>query len=199
MSQVMENASEKERYTRAFSVLHHEGEINLERRCFHFRPAVSACLSVALAVGCTAAVVTNYRTIKSFFTFGDNATISIVEEEDGTRGTLVKLHTEDLTPPAEFRNGRLYFTAYGENIDISDKVSVDEGFVYTHEENGMLSWIVVGLNEQDNLRNYGFAEYFRTEQGKVTGYSARTNLDRNGHGPGWLEKAKRQLGVLGAE
>ena len=195
----MEKASEKERYIRAFSVLHHEGEVNLERKRFHLRPAASVGIALALAVGCTAAVVTSYRTIRSFFTFGNNATVSIVEEEDGTRGTQVQLHTEDLTPPVELRDGRLIFTAYGENIDISDKVSVREGYVHTHEENGMVSWIVVGLNEENNLKNFGFAEYFRTEEGKVTGYSATTNLDKHGHGPEWLEKAKRQLGVLGAD
>jgi hypothetical protein len=63
----------------------------------------------------------------------------------------------------------------------------------------MVSWIVVGLNEENNLKNFGFAEYFRTEEGKVTGYSAMTNLDKDGHGPEWLEKAKRQFGVLVAD
>ena len=195
----MDKTSERERYMRAFSAIHHEGEINLEQKHSGVRPAVAAGLAVALAIGCTTAVVTNYRTIKSFFTFGNNATISLVEEEDGTRGTIVELHTEDITPPAEFKDGRLYFTAYGENLDITDKVSVDEGFIYTHEVDEFVSWVVVGLNEKDNPRNFGFAEFYRTPEGKVVGYSARTNLDEDNKGLPWLEKAKKKLGVAVAE
>ncbi|MBQ6578614.1 MAG: hypothetical protein IJL91_12880 [Bacteroidales bacterium] len=195
----MDKTSERERYMRAFSAIHHEGEINLEKKHSRLRPSVAAGLAVALAVGCTTAVVTNYRTIKSFFTFGNNATISLVEEEDGTRGTIVELHTEDITPPAEFKDGRLYFTAYGENLDITDKVSVDEGFIYTHEADELVSWVVVGLNEKDNPRNFGFAEFYRTPEGKVVGYSARTNLGEDNKGLPWLEKAKKKLGVAVAE
>lgn len=195
----MEKASEKERYIRAFSAIHHEGEINLEKRPSRLRPAMAVGISVALALGCTAAVVSNYRTIKSFFTFGNNATISLIEEEDGTRGTVVELHTEDITPPAEFKDGRLYFTAYGENIDITDKVSVEDGFIYAHEDDELASWVVVGLNEKDNPRNFGFAEFYRTPEGKVVGYSARTNLDERNKGLPWLEKAKKELGVAVAE
>ena len=196
---IMDKTSEKEMYMRAFSVLHHEGEINLEHKQSRLRPAVAAGLTVALAIGCTTAVVTNYHTIKSFFTFGNNAEISRVVDAEGNEGTMVYLHTEDLTPPAEFMGGRLYFTAYGENIDITDKVSVDEGFVYKRQEEGMTSWVVVGLNEKGNPRNFGFAEFYRTPEGKVVGYSARTNLEKGNKGLPWLEKAKKELGVSGVD
>lgn len=48
-------------------------------------------------------------------------------------------------PLAEVRNGRLYFIACGEDIDITDKCSPDQVFLYTYTDDlGFLHYIGIG-------------------------------------------------------
>ena len=184
----------KDNYRQAFSSLHSRKEIDLIRsRRVRMKPALSAGLAMAIVVGCTTAVLSRFEVISSFFTFSNNASIATVVQ-DGQEGTLVILHTEDLTPPAEFRDGRLFFTAYDQEIDITDVVSTQECFIFPHEQDGQTAYVVVGLNDDNNPSNFGFAEYYRTKDGMV-GYSAMTNTEKDGKGLPWLEKAKSQLGV----
>ncbi len=157
------------------------------------KPAMAVGLVLTMAIGCTTTVLSKFEVISNFFTFGNNASIATVVQ-DGQEGTLVTLRTEDLTPPAEFRDGKLLFTAYDQEIDITDVVSTQECFIFTHEQDGQTEYIVIGLNDDNDPSNFGFAEYFRTENAMV-GYSAMTNIEKNGKGLPWLEKAKSQLGV----
>ena len=59
------------------------------------------------------------------------------------------LRLEDVHPTewplAQVRDGRLYFIACGENIDITDQCSLDEVFIYTYtDEWGFLHYIGIG-------------------------------------------------------
>ena len=48
-------------------------------------------------------------------------------------------------PLAEVRDGRLFFVACGENIDITDQCSPDEVFIYTYtDDQGFLHYIGIG-------------------------------------------------------
>lgn len=52
---------------------------------------------------------------------------------------------ETTAPLAEVRNGRLYFIACDENIDITDKCSPDQVFLYTYTDDlGFLHYIGIG-------------------------------------------------------
>jgi len=187
-------SSNKEKYRQAFSALHSNQEVDLSGRSnSRIKPAMTTGILLAIAVGCTTAVLSQIEVVSSFFTFGNNATIASVVE-DGQEGTSVTLHTENLTPPAEFKDGRLYFTAYDQKIDITDKVSTQECFIFSHENDGITAYVVVGLNDDNDPSNFGFAEYYQTNSGMV-GYSAMTNTEKDGSGLPWLEKAKAQLGV----
>lgn len=184
----------REKYQQAFSNLHSRKEIDLTRsHRIGKKPALAAGLALAAVIGCNTAVLSRFEVINSFFTFGNNASIETVVQ-DGQESTLVMLHTEDLTPPAEFRDGRLFFTAYDQEIDITDVVSTQECFIFPHEQDGQTAYVVVGLNDDNNPSNFGFAEYYRTKEGMI-GYSAMTNTEKDGKGLPWLEKAKSQLGV----
>lgn len=57
---------------------------------------------------------------------------------------------------AEVRDGRLYFIANGENIDITDQCSMDTAFVYITEDNlGYIHYLCVGGTPE----NWGEEEY----------------------------------------
>lgn len=57
---------------------------------------------------------------------------------------------------AESRDGRLYFIANGENIDITDQCSMDTAFIYVTEDNlGYIHYLCVGGTPE----NWGEEEY----------------------------------------
>lgn len=68
-------------------------------------------------------------------------------------------------------------------------------YEYLDEEGNTHLWLV-GLNS-DALSDYGYAEYIKDTNGLwVGGYSARVNIEPNGHTSAqWLETAKKELGI----
>lgn len=190
----MNGKSNKELYQQAFSPLRSSREIIIKKRSFTKRPAFYYGLALIFVAGCTTVTISHYDVIKSYLSWSDNASVSTVKEDDGTEGTMVIVNTDSMTAPAQVRDGRLYFTAYSENIDITDLVSVERPYIYRHEADGQVSYLVIGLNESENPANFGFAEYIETDSGLV-GYSAMTNLDKDGKGLPWLENAKKELKI----
>ncbi len=113
------------------------------------------------------------------------------EETEGGAETIVYVHTDDLTEPVSFENGRMYFIVNDEHIDITDQVSETQPYLYqfTDEEGVLHDWII-GKNGPE-LEHYGYAEYLHPADGTWTrGYVARTN---NNAAP-WLDRAKEELG-----
>ena len=106
------------------------------------------------------------------------------------------LHTDSLTEPVEFQNGRMIFIVNGETLDITDRVSETRPFTYAYTDaEGIRHFWAIGLNGPE-LTHYGYAEYLYKEgENWIGGYSARTNLDPDNPGPGWLEAAKVQFGI----
>ncbi len=93
----------------------------------------------------------------------------------------------------------MIFIVNEEHIDITDKVSIEDGFVYEYtDELGILHKWVVGLNSQDmevedngyaefqdmEVEDYGYAE-FLFQEGKMIGGYAHNAID--GETP-WLVK-----------
>ena len=116
--------------------------------------AVAASLILVLAMTFSGQITTAFAEVYDFFihtqspeettplgrmdkdtylTYGDVIDI----DEDGTI-----LATTD---PAEVRDGRLYFIANGEDIDITDLCSMDTAFIYVMQDRtGTLHYIFVG-------------------------------------------------------
>ncbi len=53
----------------------------------------------------------------------------IDKTEGGVQGTVC-VHTDNLTEPVSFENGRMYFIVNNEHIDITDQVSETEPYIY---------------------------------------------------------------------
>ena len=113
------------------------------------------------------------------------------EKTEGGIQTNVYVHTDNLTEPVSFENGRMYFIVNNEHIDITDQVSETEPYIYqfTDEEDVLHYWII-GKNGPEP-EHYGYAEYLHPPESEWTaGYVARTN----GNTAPWLDKAKEELG-----
>ena len=151
---------------------------------------LAAALVLMLALSMTA-----YAAGTSLFGWKDNFEVRYTKTEGGMLAQPI-LHTESLTEPVRFEDERMIFIVNDESIDITDLVSESRAFHYSYtDEGGIVHEWLVGKNGPA-LTNYGFAEYLRNvEEDWVVGYSARTNLDKDGKGPDWLQNGKKELNI----
>ena len=145
--------------------------------------ALAAALLLALGVAA-------YSTGLVFSGWGGNMEIHTEQTEGGIENT-VYVHTENMTQPVSFKDGRMIFVVNGERIDITERVSETVPFIYqyTDEEAGVIHYWIIGKNGPE-LEHYGFAEYLQPTDGEWTGgYVARTD---NNEAP-WLYAAWEEL------
>ena len=146
--------------------------------------ALAAALLLALGVAA-------YSTGLTFSGWGGNMEIHTEQTEGGIENT-VYVHTENMTQPVSFEDGRMIFAVNGEHIDITEQVSETVPFLYqyTDEEAGVIHYWIIGKNGPEP-EHYGFAEYLQPMDGEWTsGYVARTD---NNEAP-WLYAAWEELG-----
>ena len=124
------------------------------------------------------------------FGWGGNMEIRSEQTSSGIENT-VYVHTENMTQPVSFEDGRMIFVVNDEHIDITDQVSETQPYIYHYsDEEGVIHYWIIGKNGPEP-EHYGFAEYLQPSDGVWTaGYVARTN---NNTAP-WLEKARETLG-----
>ena len=88
----------------------------------------------------------------------------------------------------EARDGRLYFTGNGENMDITDLCSAEKAFVYAvADKDGRVGYLAVGGTPE----NYGQYCYFPIVSDQVTNFEV---CDYNSEStPAWVKDAERQI------
>ena len=145
--------------------------------------ALAAALLLALGI-------TAYSSGQTLFGWGGNMEIQSTQTNSGVEN-VVYVHTENMTEPVSFEDGRMYFIVNDEHIDITDQVSETQPYIYQFtDEDGVLHYWIIGKNGSEP-EHYGFAEYLQPSEGVWTaGYVARTN---DNTAP-WLDKAKEELG-----
>lgn len=105
-------------------------------------------------------------------------------------GGNVRVYTENT--PAVYREGRLYFTANGENVDITDKISNTKAFTYTYEDDRAIThYLLVGGSRE----RYGYAEFMREDSGCWIGEYRYGNAIGKQGSPIWLKNGKKELGI----
>ncbi len=145
--------------------------------------ALAAALMLSLGIAA-------YSAGQAIFGWGGNMEIRTEQTEGGIEAN-VYVHTDNLTEPVTFENGRMFFIVNDEHIDITDQVSETEPYIYQFtDEEGVLHYWIIGKNGPE-LEHYGYAEYLHPRESEWTaGYVARTN---NNVAP-WLDRAKEELG-----
>lgn len=132
--------------------------------------------------------------IGRFVSFADNAVFTKGRDESGNNISTAALDTDDATAPAEFREGRLWFTANGENIDITNQVSENNAFIYDYRDGeGITHYLIVGGAPE----TFGYAEFLYDETQMpewIGGYFTAGKVGETIN-PDWLEKAKKELGI----
>ena len=126
--------------------------------------------------------------------FGWNRAFEFTEHRtEGGISIESRMDNDALTEPVELRDGRMIFIVNGEELDITDRVSETEGFVYEYTDaSGMTHWIIVGLNSS-SLNDYGYAECMTEKNGDyLSGYRVRTGSGDDA-APAWYTNAIQQI------
>lgn len=111
---------------------------------------------------------------------------------DATGNDLnVFIYREEEIDFCEVRNGRLYFIANGENIDITDLCSPEKAFVYAvSDKDGRVAYLAVGGTPQ----NYGQYTYYPVVSDTVAELETYTSTDDPK--PAWVTDAQNQIREL---
>ncbi|MDE7170367.1 MAG: hypothetical protein K2O11_00620 [Oscillospiraceae bacterium] len=136
------------------------------------KPSVKVMvLAAALAVGCALSIAAGLPA--QVYNFVAGGTVSVTE---GTSEVNVTLDGTGLGSPITLENGRLWFDADGEKVDITDKVDENTPYIYerTDPKTGNKGYVVLG----GTIDNYGWAEFFLTENGdcSMMGENAWENM-----------------------
>lgn len=172
-------------------------------------PAIAAVLALVLMLGSIPAVRAGAQDIYERFihTISPELADEIGEvEEDhvvlingfhATSGNAtgndleIWIYEEKSVTFCEVRDGRLYFTGNGENMDITDLCSAEKAFVYAiTDKDGRVGYLAVGGTPE----NYGQYCYFPIVSDQVTNFEV---CDHNSSStPAWVENAKLQIMAL---
>ena len=169
-------------------------EMKIEQTETLYKPLHTArkrILTLALAAALMLSLgIAAYSAGQVIFGWGENMEIHAEKTEGGIQ-TNVYVHTDNLTEPVSFENGRMIFIVHDEHIDITDQVSETQPYIYQFsDEEGVLHYWIIGKNGPE-LEHYGYAEYLHPSESEWTaGYVARTN----GNTAPWLDRAKEELG-----
>ena len=109
-----------------------------------FKAARTALIAAALAVGCLVLCAAGW--------IGYTSATGAQRYQDGAYEVFSALNAES---PVEVREGRLWFIADGQEVDITDQISEDTPYIYTVEDGnaGFIDHVIVGGTVED----YGYA------------------------------------------
>lgn len=128
-------------------------------------------LAAALAVGCVLSIAAGLPA--QVYNFVSGGTLTALP---GTGETSFSLNGGDIDGPITVEDGRLWFEANGQKIDITDKVDENTPYIYerTDPATGETGYVVAGGTVED----FGWAEIFPMEDGNcsITGMDFDTIL-----------------------
>lgn len=158
-------------------------------------PAIAlAAILFFLLADRTVYAYTGKGIISRVVSFADNAIFTEKTDEEGNHVSTAVFDTSDATAPAEFKEGRLWLTANGENMDITAQVSEDKAYIYDYRDGeGITHYLIIGGDPE----TFGYAEFMYDETkplGWIGGYFTAGKVGETVN-PDWLKKAKEELGI----
>ena len=132
--------------------------------------------------------------LREFYTFFTGGAIEQGVDEDGNFYASGSVDTDNPEgSPVELRDdGRLYFVADGQNLDITDQCSYTTPYVYEcADSDGNRHVFIVG-GDPDAI---GYAEFIWDTNGQVQGGSAQLGTSGGTDDAPWLDAAKSQFNL----
>lgn len=113
-------------------------------------------------------------------------------DEEGNVSSEAEINLEEATAPAEYKDGRLYLTVNGENLDITDEISDTNAYSYIYEDTASVThYIIIGGKPE----SFGYAEFLQGADKEWIGGSFIGGEVGGTINPDWLQKAKEELNI----
>lgn len=156
--------------------------------------AALAAAFLLMLTNTTVYAFTGEGIISRIVSFAGNAVFTEATDEEGNTVSSAAFDTENAEAPAEFKEGRLWLTANGEHIDITDRVSDEQAYIYDYrDEEGITHYLILGGEPE----TFGYAEFMYDETkdpGWIGGYFTAGKVGEP-IDPDWLQNAKKELGI----
>lgn len=156
--------------------------------------AVATAAAVIMALLLTDGVVYAYTgsgIISRIIAFNGTVFTKTVDE-DGSIVSKGQLNLEEAAAPAKYEDGRLYFTANGENLDITEEISDMRAYTYIYQDAASVThYMIVGGNPE----SFGYAEFLQGADGEWIGGSFVGGEVGGTINPDWLQNAKQELNI----
>lgn len=164
---------------------------------YRWKPGLVAALAAVMLLALADTTVYAYTgsgLLSRVMSWAGNAIFTQGTDAEGNAVGTASLDTLNMTAPAVYRDGHLWFTANGENIDITDEVSETRAYVYDYTDGeGIRHYLIVGGAPE----TFGYAEFLydaTKDPGWIGGYFTSGKVGETIN-PDWLEKAKEELGI----
>ena len=157
-----------------------EKEAIMKKVKFHRPVTLVAMVALILALSLSALAFGG-----SIYRFMTGGVVTVGEEN--TSASM-----EDMTPPVEERDGRLYLVINGQNKDITGLCSYTEPYIYTCTgDDGLQHAFIIGGSDGA----IGWAEFFWDEAGVPMAGSAAFGTSEGSEDAPWLEAGMDELGL----
>lgn len=128
----------------------------------------------------------------SRFIASNGAVFTKTVDEEGNMSSSAELCLEEATVPAEYKDGRLYLTVNGENLDITEDISDTNAYNYVYEDSESIThYIIIGGKPE----SFGYAEFLQGADKEWIGGSFAGGEVGGSINPDWLQKAKEELNI----
>lgn len=163
---------------------------------YHYipRPAMACALAVVLLLSVDGAVYaySGNSIVAYFLSYAQNAVFTREVDENGAESATASLNTSEAVAPAEYVDGKLMFTANGEQIEITTQISETKAFTYTYvDEKEVTHYLIVGGHPEE----FGYAEFMKDAKNNWIGGYFQGGVVGGDITPVWLEDAKEMLNI----
>lgn len=128
--------------------------------------------------------------------FNPDTGLSVYQGETSQGETVTEVHYDtEAEAFAEVREGRLYFTGNGEDVDVTDAVQDGKPYIYTYEEaDGRTGYMIVGM--AGSIENFGIYTFIREADGTWFTGAGRNNVDpETEQAYPWVENLWQELNI----
>lgn len=167
-------------------------------------------LAAALAVGCVLSIAAGLPA--QVYNFMSGGTVVVTPGEGGSINMTVG---DEVKAPIVLENGRLWFVADGQKLDVTDKVDENTPYIYEHTDpdTKQKGYMVVGGTPEnfgwveiiemdggsamsgDNFDTVSLAELYEAQENPQGPHGDKLQMVDYGYHRPWLKAALDQLGL----